>query len=56
MLGMRLCVMHNLWYYNHLMEEIRDALDEGRFTEYKKMRLAGFEENPVHNTVMRKKS
>ena len=56
MLGMRLCVMHNLWYYNHLREEIRDALDEGRFAEYKKMRLAGFEENPVHNTVMRKKS
>jgi queuine tRNA-ribosyltransferase len=52
MLGMRLCVMHNLYYYNHLMEEIRLALDEGRFAEYKKMRLAGFEENPIHNTVM----
>lgn len=52
MLGMRLCVMHNLYYYNHLMEEIRLALDEGRFAEYKKMRLAGFEKNPIHNTVM----
>lgn len=56
MLGMRLCVIHNLYYYNHLMEEIRDALDEGRFAEYKKMRLAGFEENPVHNTVMQQKT
>lgn len=36
MLGMRFCVMHNLYFYNHLMEEIRDALDEGRFAEYKK--------------------
>ena len=42
MLGMRLCVLHNLYFYNHMMEEIRDALDEGRFTEYKKMRLEGF--------------
>lgn len=41
MLGMRLCVLHNLYFYNHLMEEIRDALDEGRFAEYKKMRLEG---------------
>lgn len=52
MLGMRLCVIHNLYYYNHLMEEIRDAIDEGRFAEYKKMRLEGFAEHPVHNTVM----
>ena len=52
MLGMRLCVMHNLYFYNHLMEEIRDALDEGRFAEYKKARLEGFQENPIHNTVM----
>ena len=42
MLGMRLCVLHNLYFYNHMMEEIRDALDEGRFAEYKKMRLEGF--------------
>ena len=52
MLGMRLCVIHNLYYYNHLMQEIRDALDEGHFSEYKKMRLDGFMEHPVHNTVM----
>ena len=44
MLGMRLLVLHNLYFYNHLMEEIRLALDEGRFSQYKKMRLAGFEE------------
>ena len=42
MLGMRLCVLHNLYFYNHMMEEIREALDEGRFAEYKKMRLEGF--------------
>lgn len=41
MLGMRLCVLHNLYFYNHMMEEIRDALDNGNFAEYKKMRLAG---------------
>jgi queuine tRNA-ribosyltransferase len=45
MLGMRLCVLHNLYFYNKMMEEIRDALDEGRFAEYKKAKLAGFEEN-----------
>ena len=42
MLGMRLCVLHNLYFYNHMMKEIRDALDEGRFADYKKMRLEGF--------------
>lgn len=39
MLGMRLCVMHNLYFYNTMMEEIRDALDEGRFAEYKRRKL-----------------
>lgn len=34
MLGMRLAVMHNLYFYNRLMERIREALDEGRFTEF----------------------
>ena len=43
MLGMRLCVLHNLYFYNNMMEEIRDALDEGRFAKYKAERLAGFE-------------
>ena len=35
MLSQRLLVMHNLWFYNHLMQEIRDALDEGRFEEFR---------------------
>lgn len=39
MLGMRLCVMHNLYYYNHLMEDIRLAIDEGRYSQFKKERL-----------------
>lgn len=44
MLGMRLCVMHNLYFYNHMMEEIRDAIEEGRYSSYKKAKLEGFEE------------
>ena len=36
MLGMRLCVLHNLHYYNHLTARIREALDEGRFAAFKK--------------------
>ena len=39
MLGMRLCVLHNLYFYNTMMEEIREALDEGRFAAYKKQKL-----------------
>ncbi len=35
MLGMRLCVLHNLYFYNNLMTEIRYALDEGRFASYR---------------------
>lgn len=42
MLGMRLCVLHNLYFYNNMMEEIRDALDEHRFAAYKKAKLEGF--------------
>ena len=33
-LGMRLCVLHNLYFYNDLMQKIRDALDEGRYEEF----------------------
>ena len=43
MLGMRLCVLHNLYFYNHLMEEIRQAIEEGRFKEYKKKTLEGLQ-------------
>ena len=46
---MRLCVLHNLYFYNHLMEDIRKALDEGRFLQFKKELLssmsAGVQEN-----------
>ncbi|MCR5426480.1 MAG: tRNA guanosine(34) transglycosylase Tgt [Lachnospiraceae bacterium] len=39
MLGLRLCVLHNLYFYNHMMEDIRLALDEGRFAAFKKKML-----------------
>ena len=39
MLGMRLCVLHNLYFYNTMMEEIRDALDAGNFKSYKEEKL-----------------
>ena len=39
MLGMRLCVLHNLYFYNHLMEDIRGAIDEGRYSKFKEERL-----------------
>ena len=45
MLGMRLCVLHNLYFYNHLMEEIRQAIEQGRYQEFKKSKLEGFLEN-----------
>lgn len=44
MLGMRLCVLHNLYFYNTMMEEIRDALDAGRFASYKEEKLYGMEQ------------
>ncbi|MDD7113373.1 MAG: tRNA guanosine(34) transglycosylase Tgt [Lachnospiraceae bacterium] len=42
MLGMRLCVLHNLYFYNHLMEDIRTAIEEHRYKEFKKSKLEGF--------------
>lgn len=39
MLGMRLCVLHNLYFYNTMMEEIREAIEQGRYQEYKKQKL-----------------
>ena len=41
MLGMRLCVMHNLYFYNTMMEEIRDAIDAGRYASYMDEKLYG---------------
>lgn len=46
MLGMRLCVLHNLYFYNHMMEEIREAIEQGRYQEYKRKKLAGLMEQP----------
>ena len=48
-LGMRLLVMHNLYFYNNMMEEIRDALDAGNFEAYRKMRLSTLAENVGKN-------
>ena len=45
MLGMRLCVLHNLYFYNTMMEEIRLALDEGNFAAYKAKKLEGLARN-----------
>lgn len=45
MLGMRLCVLHNLYFYNTMMEEIREAIENNRYKEYKKQKLEGFMEN-----------
>lgn len=45
MLGMRLCVLHNLYFYNTMMEEIRQAIEEDRYQEYKAAKLQGFQEN-----------
>ena len=44
MLGMRMCVIHNLYFYNKMMEEIRDALDAGEFKAYKARKLEGMEQ------------
>lgn len=41
MLGMRLCVLHNLYFYNTMMEEIRDAIEHHCYAEYKERKLAG---------------
>ncbi|MFQ9509701.1 MAG: tRNA guanosine(34) transglycosylase Tgt [Lachnospiraceae bacterium] len=43
MLGMRLCVLHNLYFYNHMMEEIRAAIEEHRYESYKAEKLASME-------------
>ena len=40
MLGMRLCVLHNLYFYNTMMEEIRDAIDHDCYKEYKERKIA----------------
>jgi len=42
MLGLRLSVMHNLYFYNTMMEEIRLAIEQGRYSEYKRQKIDGF--------------
>ncbi|MDD6615078.1 MAG: tRNA-guanine transglycosylase, partial [Lachnospiraceae bacterium] len=49
MLGMRLCVLHNLYFYNHLMEEIRDAIDVGNYKSFKKQKIERYEQNQEKN-------
>ena len=48
MLGMRLCVLHNLYFYNTMMEEIRDAIEKGAYQSYKEEKLYGM--GPVSYT------
>ena len=47
MLGMRLCVMHNLYFYNTMMEEIRSAIEKGQYKSYKEEKLYGMKQMPV---------
>ncbi len=44
MLGMRLCVLHNLYFYNTMMEEIREAIEAGRYRNYKEEKLYGMQQ------------
>ena len=44
MLAMRLCVMHNLYFYNHLMEEIRLAMEEDRWEEFYQEKRVKYEQ------------
>ena len=41
---MRLCVLHNLYFFNNFMREIRNAIEEGNFFEYKKNKLKDLEQ------------
>lgn len=45
MLGMRLCVLHNLYFYNTMMEEIREAIEAGNYKEYKSAKLKRMSKN-----------
>ena len=49
MLGMRLCTLHNLYFYNTMMKESRDAIEEHRYAEYKAAKLAGMESSAKAN-------
>ncbi len=45
MLGLRLLVTHNLYFYNKMMEEIRQAIEKGEYAQYKRRKLTGFMES-----------
>ena len=49
MLGMRLCVLHNLYFYNHLMEEIRGAIELGQYQQFKKEKIERYTQNQKNN-------
>ena len=49
MLGMRLCVLHNLYFYNTMMEEIRAAIEAGNYQSYKRAKLDGFLQGEKEN-------
>ncbi len=50
MLGMRLCVLHNLYFYNHMMQEIRDAIEKNEFKQYKKKMIDSMSEFDSEST------
>ena len=47
MLGMRLCVLHNLYFYNTMMTEIREAIEAGEYKAYKARKLKGMTDGQV---------
>ena len=47
MLGMRFCVLHNLYFYNNMMKEIRQAIEEGSYASYKKSMIESLTSNEV---------
>lgn len=49
MLGMRLCVLHNLYFYNHMMEEIREAIENGCYKQYKNQKIERYTQNQGKN-------
>ena len=46
MLGLRLMVLHNLRFYNRMMEEIREAIEQNRYAAYMREKLDGFARGP----------
>ena len=55
MLAMRLCVIHNLYFFNNMMEEIRSAIENQTFNQYKSMRLEGFKTAENDKIIFKRK-